>query len=113
YSGVTLAYAAPLVGLEPWEFLIRAGYTKATGGGLFIEHAQLDAFIERLAIEPDQAGRVRIMRGERGPGLHEDIPAVAFGAVHTIVGVGSQVGEWPLIPGHMGFHNWEYVTHRR
>src|SRR6266446_7765632 len=50
YSGVTLAYAAPLVGLEPWEFLMRAGYTKATGGNLFIEHAQLDAFIERLAI---------------------------------------------------------------
>jgi len=23
------------------------------------------------------------------------------------------VGEWPLIPGHMGFHNWEYVTHTR
>jgi len=34
YSGVTLAYATPLVGLEPWEFLIRAGYTKATGGNL-------------------------------------------------------------------------------
>src|SRR5499426_1211442 len=57
YSGVTLAYAAPLVGLEPWEFLIRAGYTKATGGNLFIEHARLDAFIERLATEPDQAER--------------------------------------------------------
>jgi hypothetical protein len=23
--------------------------------------------------------------------------------------VGPKVGEWPLIAGHMGFHNWEYV----
>ncbi len=113
YSGVTLAYAAPLVGLEPWEFLMRAGYTKATGGNLFIEHAQLDAFIEHLATQPDQAERVRIMRDEWGPWLHEYIPGVAIGAVHTIVGVGPQVGEWPLIPGHMGFHNWEYVTRSR
>jgi peptide/nickel transport system substrate-binding protein len=67
YSGVTLAYAAPLVGLEPWEFLIRAGYTKATGGNLFIEHARLDEFIERLSTEPDRAERVRIMRDELGP----------------------------------------------
>jgi len=27
--------------------------------------------------------------------------------------VGPRVGEWPLIPGHMGFHNWEYVTRGR
>jgi hypothetical protein len=20
------------------------------------------------------------------------------------------VGDWPLIPGHMGIHNWEYVS---
>ena len=113
YSGVTLAYAAPLVGLEPWEFLIRAGYTKATGGNLFIEHPRLDEFIERLAIQPDQTERVRIMRDEMGPWLYEYIPGVAIGAVHTIVGVGPQVGEWPLIPGHMGFHNWEYVTRGR
>src|SRR5499433_2678349 len=109
YSGVTLAYAAPLVGLEPWEFLIRAGYTKATGGNLFIEHARLDAFIERLATEPDQAERVRIMRDELEPWLYEYIPGVAIGAVHTIVGVGARVGEWPLIPGETGFDNWEYV----
>ncbi len=113
YSRVTLAYAAPLVGLEPWEFLIRGGYTKATGGNLFIEHARLDEFIERLSTEPDRAERVRIMRDELGPWLHEYIPGVAIGAVHTIVGVGPRVGEWPLIPGHMGFHNWEYVTHGR
>ena len=23
------------------------------------------------------------------------------------------IGDWPLIPGHMGFHNWEYVTRAR
>jgi len=39
-----------------------------------------------------------------------DIPGVAIGAAHAIAGVGPKVGEWPLIPGHMGFHNWEYVT---
>jgi len=113
YSGVTLAYAAPLVGLEPWEFLIRAGYTKATGGNLFIEHTRLDEFIERLSTEPDRAERVRIVRDELGPWLYEYVPGVAIGAVHTIVGAGPRVGEWPLIPGHMGFHNWEYVTHSR
>src|SRR5437667_9450315 len=21
-----------------------------------------------------------------------------------------KVGEWPVIPGHMGFHNWKYVS---
>jgi peptide/nickel transport system substrate-binding protein len=112
YAGVTLAWAAPLVGLEPWEILIRAGHTKA-GVHLFIEHARLDEFIDRLAAEPDQAERVRIMRDEMGPWLYEYIPGVAIGAVHTIVGAGPRVGEWPLIPGHMGFHNWEYVTRGR
>src|SRR5437867_10335310 len=29
YSGITLAYAAPLVAPEPWEVLFRGGYTKA------------------------------------------------------------------------------------
>ncbi len=29
YAGVTLAYAAPVVAPEPWEFLIRTGHTKA------------------------------------------------------------------------------------
>src|SRR6266849_5335921 len=79
YSRVTLAYAAPLVGPEPWEILIRGGYTKATGGNLFIEHARLDEFIERLSTEPDRAERVRIMRDELGPWLHEYVPGVAIG----------------------------------
>jgi peptide/nickel transport system substrate-binding protein len=112
YAGVTLAYAAPVVGTESWEFLIRSGYTKA-GVHLFMEHAKLDEFIDRLAVEPDKAERVRIMRDEMGPWLHDYIPAVAIGAAHAIIGVGPQVGEWPLIPGHMGFHNWEYVTRSR
>jgi ABC-type transport system substrate-binding protein len=112
YSGVTLAYAAPLVAPEPWEILIRSGYTKA-GLSLFMEHPQLDEFIERLVVQPDQAERARIMRDEMLPWLRDYVPGVAIGATHTIVGVGLRVGEWPLIPGHMGFHNWEYVTRAR
>jgi peptide/nickel transport system substrate-binding protein len=112
YSGVTLAYAAPLVAPEPWEVLIRGGYTKAALS-LFMEHPQLDEFIDRLAVEPNSADRIRIMREEMLPWLREYIPGVAIGATHAIVGVGQKVGEWPLIPGHMGFHNWEYVTRAR
>ncbi len=112
YSGVTLAYAAPLVGPEPWELLIRGGYTKASLS-LFMEHPQLDEFIERLSTQPNDAERVRILREEMIPWLYEYIPGVAIGATHAIAGVGPKVGEWPLIPGHMGFHNWEYVTRAR
>jgi peptide/nickel transport system substrate-binding protein len=112
YAGVSLAYAAPLVGTEPWEPLIRAGHTKASVH-LFMEHAKLDEFIDRLAVEPDKAERVRIMRDEMVPWLYDYVPGVAIGAAHAIIGVGPQVGEWPLIPGHMGFHNWEYVTRSR
>jgi len=112
YSGVTLAYAAPLVAPEPWEVLIRGGYTKAALS-LFMEHPKLDEFIERLAVQPNQAERVRIMRDEMGPWLYEYVPGVAIGAAHAIAGVGPKVGEWPLIPGHMGFHNWEYVARAR
>ena len=50
------------------------------------------------------------MREEMGPWLYEYMPAVSIGATHSIAGVGSKVGEWPLIPGHMGVHNWEYVN---
>jgi peptide/nickel transport system substrate-binding protein len=112
YAGVTLAYAAPVVAPEPWEMLIRGGHSKAAVH-LFMEHAKLDEFIDRLAVEPDRAERVRIMRDEMGPWLYDYIPGVAIGTAHAIIGVGPQVGEWPLIPGHMGFHNWEYVTHGR
>ena len=112
YAGVTLAYAVPLVGSEPWEPLIRSGHSKASVH-LFAEHPQLDGFIDRLSIEPDQAERVRILRDEMVPWLAEYIPGVAIGAAHAIMGVGPRVGEWPLIPGHMGFHNWEYVTRGR
>jgi peptide/nickel transport system substrate-binding protein len=112
YSGVTLAYAAPLVGPEPWEPLIRAGYTKAALN-LFMEHPKLDEIIDRLATQPSYQERVRIMRDEMGPWLHEYVPGVAIGAAHAIMGVGPKVGDWPLIPGHMGFHNWEYVTRAR
>ena len=53
------------------------------------------------------------MRDAMGPWFHEHIPGVAIGAAHAIMGVRKQVGEWPLILGHMGFHNWEYVTRSR
>jgi len=43
----------------------------------------------------------------------EHMPAVSIGATHSIAGVGPKVGEWPLIPGHMGLHHWEYVTRSR
>ncbi len=112
YSGVTLAYAAPLVGPEPWEIVIRGGYTKAALN-LFMEHPKLDEFIDRLSTEANYKERVRIMRDEMGPWLHEYVPGVAIGAAHAIAGVGPKVGEWPLIPGHMGFHNWEYVSRAR
>ncbi|PYN82046.1 MAG: hypothetical protein DMD96_08395 [Candidatus Rokuibacteriota bacterium] len=112
YSGVSLAYASPLVAPEPWEVMYRAGYTKAALN-LFIEHPKLDEYIDRLAIQPSYAERVRIMRDELGPWLAEHVPGVAIGAAHAIAGVGPKVGEWPLIPGHMGFHNWEYVARSR
>ena len=109
YSGVTLAYAAPLVAPEPWEVLSRGGYTKASLN-LFMEHPKLDEFIDRLAVQPSYQERVRIMRDEMGPVPPDYIPGVAIGAAHVIAGVGPKVGDWPLIPGHMGIHNWEYVT---
>jgi peptide/nickel transport system substrate-binding protein len=112
YSGVALAYAAPLVAPESWEVLIRAAYTKAALS-LFMEHPKLDEFLDRLAVQPNYQERVRIMRDEMGPWLYEYIPGVPIGAAHAIAGVGPKVGEWPLIPGHMGFHNWEYVTRAR
>jgi peptide/nickel transport system substrate-binding protein len=110
YSGVTLAYATPLVAPEPWEALIRGGHTKAALN-LFVEHPKLDEFVDRLATEANYKERVRIMRDELGPWLQEYVPGVAIGAAHAIAGVGPKVGDWPLIPGHMGFHNWEYVSH--
>ena len=108
YSGVSLAYASPLVAPEPWEVLYRAGYTKAALC-LFVEHPKLDEFIDRLAVQPSYQERVRIMRDEMGPWLYEQVPGVAIGATHAIMGLGPKVGDWPLIAGHMGFHNWEYV----
>jgi peptide/nickel transport system substrate-binding protein len=111
YSGVTLAYAAPLVAPESWEVIYRGGYTKASLN-LFMEHPKLDEFIDRLAVQPSYQERVRIMRDEMGPFLSEYVPGVAIGAAHAIVGVGPKVGDWPLIAGHMGFHNWEYVTRK-
>ena len=112
YPGVTLAWAAPVVGPEPWEILIRAGHSKASVH-LFMEHPKLDEFIDRLSTEPSYQERVRILRDEMVPWLHAYVPGVAIGAMHTITAVGPKVGEWPLIPGHMGFHNWEYVTRAR
>jgi ABC-type transport system substrate-binding protein len=109
YAGVALAYAGPIIAPEPWELFARIAQTKS-GVHLLVEHPKLDAFIERLAAEPNPAERTRIMRDEMGPWLHEYMPAVSIGATHSIAGVGPKVGEWPLVPGHMGIHNWEYVT---
>ena len=53
------------------------------------------------------------MREELGPWLYEYMPAVSIGPTHSIVGVGPKVGDWPLIPGHMGLHNWEYISRAR
>jgi peptide/nickel transport system substrate-binding protein len=111
YSGVALAYAAPLVAPETWEVMYRAGYTKAALN-LFVEHPKLDEFIDRLSVEANYKERVRIMRDEMLPWLQEYVPGVAIGSAHTIVGVGPKVGDWPILPGHMGFHNWEYVTRK-
>ena len=111
YSGVTLAFAAPLVAPEPWEVLFRAGYTKAALN-LFMEHPKLDELIDRLAVQPSAAERTRIMRDEFGPWLQEYVPGVAIGAAHAIAGIGPRIGDWPLLSGHMGFHNWEYVTRK-
>ena len=111
YSGVTVAYAAPLVAPESWEVIIRAGHTKAALS-LFMEHPKLDEFLDRLATQPSYGERVRIMRDEMGPWLAEYLPGVAIGAAHAIAGVGPKVGDWPLISGHMGFHNWEHVTRK-
>jgi peptide/nickel transport system substrate-binding protein len=112
YPGVTLAYAGPIVAPEPWELLVRLAHTKAAAH-LLVEHPTLDALIERIASEASFEERVRLMREELGPWLHEYIPAVSIGSAHSIVGVGPRIAEWPLIPGHMGLHNWEYVTRAR
>jgi ABC-type transport system substrate-binding protein len=111
YSGVALAYAAPLVAPESWEVMIRGSHTKAALN-LFIEHPKLDEYLDRLSVTPAYQERVRIMRDEMGPWLQEYVPGIAIGAAHAIGGVGPKVGDWPIIPGHMGFHNWEYVTRK-
>jgi peptide/nickel transport system substrate-binding protein len=112
YSGVAVAFAGPLIAPEPWELLLIMAHSKATAM-LLMEHATLDEILDRLTTEPNYEARVRIMREELGPWLYEYMPAVSIGATHSIVGVGPRVGEWPLTPGHMGLHNWEYVTHGR
>jgi len=111
YTGVALAYAGPIIAPEPWELFQRISHTKSSVH-LLAEHPKLDGFIDRLGTEPSLAERTRIMREEMGPWLYEYMPAVSIGATHSIAGVGPKVGEWPLTPGHMGIHNWEYVTRK-
>jgi peptide/nickel transport system substrate-binding protein len=111
YPGVALAYAGPIIAPEPWELFARIAQTKAAVH-LLVEHPKLDSFIERLGAEPNPTERARIMREEMGPWLYDYLPGVSIAATHSIAGVGPKVGEWPLIPGHMGIHNWEYVTRR-
>ena len=110
YPGVALAYAGPLIAPEPWELLKRFSHSKGAVQ-LLIEHPRLDALVDRLGAEPKAAARERIMREELGPWLHQTMPAVSIGATHAVAGVGPRVGDWPVIPGHMGLHHWEYVTH--
>ena len=112
YSGVALAYAGPLIAPEPWELLLVIGHSKGTAM-LLAEYPRLDEIVDRLAAEPDYGERVRIMREDLGPWLSEHMPVVSIGTTHSIAGVGPRVGEWPLIPGHMGLHNWEYVGRGR
>jgi ABC-type transport system substrate-binding protein len=112
YPGVALAYAGPIIAPEPWELFFRISHSKAAVH-LLVEHPKLDAFIDRLGAEPSLAARTKIMREEMGPWLYEYMPSVAIGATHSIAGVGPKVGDWPLIPGHMGLHNWEYVARAR
>src|SRR5262250_1966131 len=104
YAGVTLAYAGPIIAPEPWELFVRMASSKAAAD-LLCEHPKLDEFIERLGAEPRYEERVRIMREELGPWLSAYAPAVSIGTTHSIVGVGPQIGDWPLITGHMGLHN--------
>ena len=111
YPGVALAYAGPLTAPEPWELFVRITHSKAAVQ-LLVEHPRLDAIIDRLGAEPSAAERTRIMREEMGPWLYEYAPAVSIGSTHAIAGVGPKVGDWPLIPGHFGVHNWEYVTRK-
>ena len=111
YAGVAVAYGAPLVAPETWEVLIRGSHTKAALN-LFVEHPKLDEYLDRLAVTASYQERVRIMRDEMLPWLQEYVPGIAIGSAHAIGGVGPKVGEWPIIPGHMGFHNWEYVTRK-
>jgi ABC-type transport system substrate-binding protein len=92
--------------------LLGGSHSKATAQ-LLLEHPTLGALIDRLQAEPNYAERVRIMREELGPWLYEYMPAVSIGPTHSIVGVGPHVGDWPLIPGHMGLHNWEYISRAR
>ena len=112
YPGVALAYAGPVIAPEPWELLKRFTHTQGAVQ-LLVEHPTLDALVDRLGAEPNAAERERIMREELGPWLYEYMPAVSIGATHAIAGVGPRVGDWPIIRGHTGLHNWEYVTHGR
>jgi len=72
---------------------------------------KLDEFVDRLAVQPNYQERCESC-ATKWPWLYEHIPGVAIGAAHAIAGVGPKVGEWPLIAGHMGFHNWEYIGAR-
>jgi peptide/nickel transport system substrate-binding protein len=112
YAGVALAFAASFLAPEPWEQLMIGSHSKA-GAMLLVEHPQLDELLDRLAAEPSSEVRVRIMREELGPWLYEYMPVVSIGPTHLISAVGPRVGEWPLIPGHAGLHNWEYVARAR
>jgi peptide/nickel transport system substrate-binding protein len=111
YAGVALAYAGPIIAPEPWELFQRIAHSKAAVH-LLVEHPKMDALLDRLGAEPNLAERTRIMREELGPWLNEHLPAISIAATHSIAGVGPKVGDWPLIPGHMGLHNWEYVTRK-
>jgi len=77
------------------------------------EDVVLKPLWKNLLSRDAKGNRARILRDEMGPWLYDYLPGVAIGATHSIAGVGPKVGEWPLIPGHMGVHNWEYVGRAR
>src|SRR5215813_1572921 len=65
---------------------------------------------QAVGVAPSYGAQVRTIREKRGPWLAEYGRAVSLGATHSLVGTGSKVGKWLLIPGQMRLHNWEYVT---
>ena len=85
-----------------WKFHLRKGVQFQGPGELTAEDVKFT--FDRRTLRRTQE-RVRIMRDEMGPWLHEYVPGVAIGSAHAIAGVGPKVGDWPLIPA-----TWAFTT---